>query len=172
MVIRSFPRRTVESFTADTRKPTLNPKTSPLLFSTSRTPSSPVHIPQQILLSVFPKNTMKRDESPPPNSKIFHVRPRLLLPQKSERISYIAEALNEEFNSIVHFPMLMAEPRTSIMYFDSIFRFLISSCERRRERIPSQVYLFLIRDTACVYISIHKRSYKESNFKEWYLNVT
>jgi len=152
MVIRSFPRRTVESFTADMRKPTLNPKTSPLLFSTSRAPS-PLSIFQQILLSVFPKNTMKRDESPPPNSKIFHVRPGLPLPRKSERISYIAEPLNEEFNSIVHFPMLTAEPRTGIMYFSFPDLMSISSCPS-----PGRIVCpCLIYSWHCAYIFPHKK---------------
>lgn len=68
------------SFTADTRKPTLNPK--PGVPSFSLYESTPSSIFFQILLSVFPKNTMKRDESPPPNSKIFHVRPAAPPPKK------------------------------------------------------------------------------------------
>ena len=93
------------SFTADTRKLTLN-RRFPLFFSTSR-PSSFIFF--QILLSVFPKNT-KRDESPPPNSKIFHVKPETPFSKKKlKRISYITEALNEEFNSIAYFRMPMRE---------------------------------------------------------------
>lgn len=65
---------------------------------------------------------MKRDESPSPNSKIFHVRPGLPLSyQKPERISYIAEALNEEFNSIARFRTSKVTSDTHYVFWQNFY---------------------------------------------------
>lgn len=126
MVIRSFLRRTDEALPRDTRKPTLNPKPGvSLLFSTNL--PHPPHILPQILLSVFPKNTMKRDESPLRRIvKYFTLDPGPFLPQKNSS-AYLISRKHSTRNLIQSLTSecRIRKPRTRIMYFGSILSSVI-----------------------------------------------
>lgn len=107
------------SFTADTRKPTLNPKPGVPSFSLRLDPRPSYS--SRSFYQFSPRIRWKGMRALRRIVKYFTLDPRgprpLSLFSKKTSNAYFISRKHEEFNSIAHFRMPMRKPRTRIVYF-------------------------------------------------------